>query len=60
MFFEKLNNTKFSLPKYEIKERSKVKRSVASPHESFTCFWFLHLKKDVEKCKVDSSAYEWI
>ena len=48
---------KFSLPISEIEERSKAKRSVTSPRESFTCFWFGRLKKDVEKC---ICAYEWI
>ena len=43
----------------EIKERSEVRHSVASPRESFTCLWFGRLEKDVEKCKIESSAYKW-
>ena len=59
LFFETLNNTRFSLPQSEIKENSEVRHSVMSSRESFTCFWFGRLEKDV-KCKVESSAYEWI
>ena len=33
-----LNNTRFSLPQSKILERTEIRRSVASPHESFTCF----------------------
>ena len=48
------------LPQSEIKERSGVRRYVVSPCESFTCFWCGLLEKDMDKCKVESLAYEWI
>ncbi len=40
--------------------RSEVKRSAASSLESCKSCRVGHLSKEVEKCKVESSAYEWI
>ena len=41
-----------------IKEKSEIGHSVASLRTSFTSCWFERLKKNVEKCKIESSAYE--
>ncbi len=40
--------------------RSEVKRSAASSLESCKSCRMGLLSKEVEKCKVESSAYEWI
>ena len=58
--FEALNNTKFALPQSEILERSEVRRSEASLRELCTSWKVGRLWKDVETCKVVSSAYKWI
>ena len=50
-----LENTWFSLSQSGIKESSEIRHSVAFPS-----FCFGYLDKDVEKCKVESSAYKWI
>ncbi len=52
-----MKDTRFLLPQSEMRVRSEVKRSAASCLES--CKVDL-LSKEVEKCKVESSAYEWI
>ncbi len=43
-----------------MRARSEVKRSAASSLESCKSCRVGLLSKEVEKCKVESSAYEWI
>ncbi len=43
-----------------MRARSEVKRSAASSLESCKSCRMGLLSKEIEKCKVESSAYEWI
>ncbi len=54
-----MKDTRFLLPQSEMRARSEVKRSAASNLESCKFFRVGLLSNEVEKCKVDSSAYEW-
>ncbi len=55
-----MKDTRFLLPQSEIRARSEVKRSATSSLESRKSCRVGLLSKEVEKCKVESSAYEWI
>ncbi len=52
--------TKLFIPQSEIRERSEVRRSMALLLDASNCGELGRLGKNVEKCKVESSAYEWI
>ncbi len=53
-----MKDTRFLLPQSEMRVRSEVKRSAASSLESCKSCRVGFLSKEVEKCKVESSAYE--
>ncbi len=55
-----MKDTRFLLSQSEMKARSEVKRSAASSLESCKSCKVGLLSKEVLKCKVESSAYEWI
>ncbi len=55
-----MKDTRFLLPQSEMRARSEVKRSAASSLESCKSCRVGLLSKEVEKCKVESSAYKWI
>ncbi len=55
-----MKDTRFLLPQSEMRARSEVKRSSASSLESCKFSRVGLLSKEIEKCKVESSAYEWI
>ncbi len=55
-----MKDTRFLLPQSEIRARSEVKRSAAPSLESCKSCRLGLLSKEIEKCKVESSAYEWI
>ena len=52
-----MNNTRFSLPHLKLRKDQKL-GILWRLYMSFTFFCFGRLEKDVEKCKVESSAYE--
>ncbi len=54
-----MKDTRFLLPQSEMRARSEVKRSAASSLEFCTSCRVGLLSNEVEKCKVESSAYEW-
>ncbi len=55
-----MKDTRFLLPQSEMRARSKVQCSAASSLESCNSCRVGLLSKEVEKCKVESSAYELI
>ncbi len=55
-----MKDTRFLLPQSEMRAISEVKRSAASSQESCKSCKVGLLSNEVEKCKVESSAYEWI
>ncbi len=55
-----MKDTRFLLPQSEIIARSEVKRSATSSLASCKSRRVGLLSKEVEKCKVESSVYEWI
>ncbi len=59
VFFEALKETKFLLPHQEMIEKSEVKRSEASFLDISSSCGFGCLLKDVEQCRVVSTAWEW-
>ncbi len=58
--FEAFKDTRLLLPQSVMRARSEVKRSAASSLKSCRSFRVGLLSKEIEKCKVESSAYEWI
>ncbi len=55
-----MKDTRYLLPESEMRARSEVKRSAASSLECCKSCRVGLLSKEIEKCKVESSAYEWI
>ncbi len=55
-----MKDTRFLQPQSEMRVRSEVKRSAASSLEPCKSCRVGLLSNEVEKCKVESSAYEWI
>ncbi len=55
-----MKDTRFLLPQSEMRPRSEVKRSAASSLGSCKSCRVGLLSNEVEKWKVESSAYEWI
>ncbi len=55
-----MKDTRLLLLQPEMRARSEVKRSAASSLESCKYCRLGLLSNEIEKCKVESSAYEWI